>query len=79
MKVIKVEHKEIKQSFFADDATFANDGSVKSFEKLVYVITEFSKISGLNLNSKNHLYYESGHLNIVKIENSSGHLIQQKH
>jgi hypothetical protein len=30
----KVEHKDIKQSFFADDATFVNDVSVKSFEKM---------------------------------------------
>ena len=45
-------NKEIKQSFFADDATFVNDGSLKSFERLIYVITEFSILTGLNLNSK---------------------------
>ena len=72
IKGIKITNKEIKQSFFADDATFVNDGSMKSFEKLVYVITEFSKISGLNLNSKKSTILRVGSLkdtNIIYCKN----------
>ncbi len=37
---------------FADDASFLTDGTKKSFEKLIYIIDEFSKISGLKLNTR---------------------------
>ena len=51
IKGIKINDQEIKQTFFADDATFVNDGSATSFETLVETLHKFRKISGLNLNS----------------------------
>ena len=51
IKGIKIKDQEIKQTFFADDATFVNDGSATSFEILVETLHKFRKISGLNLNS----------------------------
>lgn len=46
---IKIKNVEIKQSLFADDATYFNDGSKSSVERLIHTINEISKISGLNL------------------------------
>ena len=34
---------------FADDATFAMDGSLKTFQKLMYILDEANQISGLKL------------------------------
>ncbi len=42
--------KEIKQTLFADDASFILDGSEKAFKELEKTIEYFSKISGLRLN-----------------------------
>ncbi len=47
---------------FADDATFMTDGSKSSFEKLVHVIEEFSKISGLKLNTNKSIVLRVGAL-----------------
>jgi hypothetical protein len=52
IKGIYIEGKQIKQTFFADDASFINDGTQMSFEPLVYVLKNFSLISGLNLNTR---------------------------
>ena len=41
---------ELKNTLFADDATFMTDGSKKSFETLIEVLDNFSFISGLKLN-----------------------------
>jgi len=51
IKGIKINDQEIKQTFFADDATFFNDGSATSFKALVETLHNFRQISGLNLNS----------------------------
>ncbi len=50
---------EIKNTMFADDATFLLDGTNKSFEKLIYIIDEFSKMSGLKLNTKKYTVLHS--------------------
>ena len=47
---IKINGKEFKSTMFADDATFAMDGSLKSFRKLIYILDNFRLISGLRLN-----------------------------
>ena len=50
IKGITVDNIEIKNTLFADDATFLTDGSRHSFETLVSVLDKFSNISGLKLN-----------------------------
>ena len=52
IKGIKINGKEFKTSLFADDAAFIMDGSRRSFDSLVYVMDNFSNISGLKLNAK---------------------------
>ena len=47
---IKINGKEFKTTMFADDATFAMDGSLKSFKKLISILADFKLISGLKLN-----------------------------
>ena len=44
--------KEFKRTMFADDATIAMDWSLKSFQKLVYILDDFKLILGLKLNIK---------------------------
>ena len=39
---IKINGKEFKTTMFADDATFAMDGSLKSFKKLISILADFS-------------------------------------
>ena len=43
---------EFKKSLFADDASFILDGSFKSFQTLIYILDNFSYISGLKINAK---------------------------
>ena len=38
---------------FADDATFALDGTFNSFRELIDVLEAFKSVSGLKLNNKN--------------------------
>lgn len=52
IKGISITGPEIKNSCYADDASFVLDGSQKSFETLIDVLENFSYISGLKLNSK---------------------------
>ena len=49
--------KKFKNTFFADDATFALVGSFKSFNELINILEVFKSISGLKLNNKKTLYY----------------------
>ena len=44
--------EEFKSSFFADDASFLLDGSLKSFETLIMTLDNFSCNSGLKHNAK---------------------------
>ena len=40
---------EVKHILFSDDATFVTDGSVKSFENLIFALDKFSLGSGKKL------------------------------
>jgi hypothetical protein len=62
IKGIVINHDEIKQSLFADDATFITDGSEKSFNALIKTIDEFSIFSGLKLNTKKSTVLRTGSL-----------------
>ncbi len=59
---VNIRDIELKNTMFADDATFMTDGTKKSFEKLIYLIDEFSKISGLKLNTKKSIVMRVGAL-----------------
>ena len=52
IKGIHIDNIEVKNTLFADDATFITDGSKMSFETLIDVLDNFSKTSGLRLNTK---------------------------
>ena len=52
IKGININNEEVKNTLFADDATFLTDGSKKSFETLINVLDNYSFISGLKLNTK---------------------------
>ena len=41
----------------ADDASFIMDGSRKSFDSLIYIMDNFTNISGLKLNAKNAKFF----------------------
>ena len=59
IKGINIKGKEFKTSLFADDAAFIMDGSRRSFDTLIYVMDNFSNISGLKLNAKNARFFAS--------------------
>ena len=52
IKGITLAGSELKNTCYADDASFILDGSQKSFETLIDVLENFNFISGLKLNSK---------------------------
>ena len=58
IKGIHLMKEEFKSSFFADDASFLLDGSLKSFETLIMVLDNFSCISELKLNAKSVKFCE---------------------
>ena len=62
IKGITMYNREIKNTAFADDATFILDGSKKSFIKLIDKINEFSSVSGLKLNSNKSIMFRIGSL-----------------
>ena len=71
IKGIKINGKEFKTSLFADDAAFIMDGSRRSFDSLVYVMDNFSNISGLKLNAKkmpnsSHRHYQTNKYRIYE-------------
>ena len=45
---------DFKSAMFADDATFALDGTFNSFQELIDVLEAFKSVSGLKLNNKKH-------------------------
>ena len=51
-KGIPIFDKEFKSKLFADDATFALDVFLKSFNGLINILEAFKSISGLKLNNK---------------------------
>ena len=62
IKGITIYDKEIKNTAFADDATFMMDGSRNTFENLINKIDNFGKISGLKLNTNKSIMLRSGSL-----------------
>jgi hypothetical protein len=54
----KLNNKEIKQTLFADDSTYINNGQTYYFKMLIKVITEFGNtyISDLRLNKPSFFY-----------------------
>mgnify|MGYP002153745991 CR=1 FL=1 len=50
IKVIKINNVEIKQSLFANDASFPLQGTKWWFENLISTLEQFGKLSGLKLN-----------------------------
>ena len=50
VKGIDIGTDEVKNTLFADDATFLTDGTQKSFETLVDILENYSLNSGLKLN-----------------------------
>ena len=56
---IVVARYEIKQTLYADDATFFNNGSEKSFETLVDTLNNYAKCTGLYLNTNKISNFQS--------------------
>ena len=65
---IKINGKEFKSTMFADDATFAMDGSLKSFQKLLCILDDFKLISGLKLNVNKTTILRAGSLKYTNIQ-----------
>ena len=59
--------KEFKSTMFADDATFAMDGSLKSFQTLLNILDEFTQISVFKLNVNKTIVLRIGSLNVTNI------------
>ena len=77
IKGITVDGYEIKNTLFADDATFLTDGSKESFTTLIDILDNFSNISGLKLNSSKCTVLKSGSLkdsNIKKCPKKKIHM-----
>ena len=55
----------------ADDSTFAMDGSLKYFQKLICIHDDFKLISGLRLNVKQNYHFESRLIEIHKLSTLS--------
>ena len=68
IKGIKICDQEVKNTLFADDATFITDGTNKSFKTLVDVLDNFSFLSGLKLNTKKCNVLRAGSLKSTPIE-----------
>ena len=62
IKGITLYNIEIKNTAFADDATFMMDGSQNTFTNLINKIDKFGQISGLKLNSNKSVMLRSGSL-----------------
>ena len=66
IKGVNIFEREIKNTAFADDATFMMDGSKSTFKNLMDKIDNFGKISGLKLNSNKSIMLRSGSLSKSK-------------
>ena len=67
IKGININNNEVKNTLFADDATFIIDGSKKSFETLISTLDNFSCISGLRLNTAKCNVLRTGSLKNTEI------------
>ena len=74
IKGITIAGLEIKNTCYADDASFVLDGSQKSFETLIEILENFSYISGLKLNSR-----KCQVLRIGKTKNTDTIYLRKKH
>ena len=76
IKGIKMCNTEIKNTLFADDSTMILDGTEKSLKRVVYILEEFKKCSGLNLNSSKSVILRIGNLintNVCYMEEKNFH------
>ena len=64
IKGITLINNEIKNTMFADDATFITDGTKSSVENVIKDIDYFSLLSGLNLNKNKTTIMRCGSLKI---------------
>ena len=53
---------------FADDSTFAMDGSLKSFQKPICILDDFMLISGLRLNVNKTIILRVGSLKFTNFQ-----------
>ena len=67
IKGIIINDTEIKQTMFADDATFITDGTEQSFNALIETIDNFGTISGLKLNANKTTVLRVGSLKYTDI------------
>ena len=65
---IKINGIEFKSTMVADDATFAMNGSLKSFQKLICILDDFNLISGLKLNVNKTKILRVGSLKYTNIQ-----------
>ena len=65
---IKINGKEFKSTMFADDATFAMDGSLNFFQKLLHILDDFKLISGLKTNINKTIILRIGSLRFANIQ-----------
>ncbi len=66
IKGIVINEIEIKNTMFADDATFCMDGSKRSMETLISTLDNFGNISGLRLNYSKSLIFRTGSMKKFK-------------
>ena len=66
---IKIKETEYKSTIFADDATFAMDGYLKFFKKLISILDDFRLISGLKLNVNKNIILRIGSMRYTNIHN----------
>ena len=68
---LNINNNTIKQTLFADDATFFNDGNETSFNKLISTLEQFGTSSGLKINYSKTIIFQVGclknkHINFSK-------------
>ena len=57
---LNITNNTIKQTLFADYATFFNNGNETSFNKLISTIEQFGKSPGLKINYSKTLIFQVG-------------------
>ena len=72
--------KEVKISLFADDMILYTENHKDTIRKLLELINEFIKITGYEINNRNHLHFYILTMKIqkVKLRNQSHSPVQQK-
>ena len=57
---LNIKNNTIKQTLFADDATFFNDGNETSFNKLLLTLEQFGISTGLKINYLKTILFQVG-------------------